>query len=132
VFALQQACVTTPDEAIESCHRIGYPVMLKASWGGGGKGIRKVHSDEEVRQVFKQIQGEVSVWVSQGFLQGSHMLCHLQALFRQLAVPPQCQATQGAFFWHDLLEGACSSSAAHSYMRLDLVVCRCPAPPYSP
>jgi biotin carboxylase len=33
--------------------------MLKASWGGGGKGIRKVHSDDEVRQVFKQIQGEV-------------------------------------------------------------------------
>lgn len=64
LFALHhcvlQACVWTPEEAIESCHRIGYPVMLKASWGGGGKGIRKVHKDEEVRQVFKQIQGEVS------------------------------------------------------------------------
>lgn len=47
------------DEAIESCHKIGYPVMLKASWGGGGKGIRKVHNDDEVRQVFKQILGEV-------------------------------------------------------------------------
>jgi acetyl-CoA carboxylase / biotin carboxylase 1 len=33
--------------------------MLKASWGGGGKGIRKVQSDEDVRAVFKQIQGEV-------------------------------------------------------------------------
>ena len=33
--------------------------MLKASWGGGGKGIRKVHNNDEVRQVFKQIQGEV-------------------------------------------------------------------------
>ena len=33
--------------------------MLKASWGGGGKGIRKVTSDEDVRAVFKQIQGEV-------------------------------------------------------------------------
>jgi hypothetical protein len=57
---LLQACVWTPEEAIKSCNRIGYPVMLKASWGGGGKGIRKVHKDEEVRQVFKQIQGEVS------------------------------------------------------------------------
>jgi hypothetical protein len=55
-----KACVFSLDEAIESCQRIGYPIMLKASWGGGGKGIRKVHNDDEVRQVFKQIQGEVS------------------------------------------------------------------------
>ncbi len=55
-----KACMFNLEEAIESCHRIGYPVMLKASWGGGGKGIRKVHSDDEVRAVFKQIQGEVS------------------------------------------------------------------------
>ncbi|KIY96881.1 acetyl-CoA carboxylase / biotin carboxylase [Monoraphidium neglectum] len=54
-----QACVFTLDEAIEACAKIGYPVMLKASWGGGGKGIRKVQSDEDVRAVFKQIQGEV-------------------------------------------------------------------------
>eukprot|EP00879_Flechtneria_rotunda_P003437 GHRR01003666.1.p1 GENE.GHRR01003666.1~~GHRR01003666.1.p1 ORF type:complete len:1583 (+),score=615.48 GHRR01003666.1:404-5152(+) len=54
-----KACIFSLDEAIESCQRIGYPIMLKASWGGGGKGIRKVHSDDEVRQVFKQIQGEV-------------------------------------------------------------------------
>jgi acetyl-CoA carboxylase/biotin carboxylase 1 len=56
-----KACVFSLDEAIESCQRIGYPIMLKASWGGGGKGIRKVHNDDEVRQVFKQIQGEVSI-----------------------------------------------------------------------
>ena len=55
----QKACIHSIDGAIESCQRIGYPVMLKASWGGGGKGIRKVHSDDEVRQVFKQVQGEV-------------------------------------------------------------------------
>lgn len=55
----KKACVYDLDEAIESCQRIGYPIMLKASWGGGGKGIRKVHTDDEVRAVFKQIQGEV-------------------------------------------------------------------------
>ncbi len=54
-----KACVFEMEDAIESCNRIGYPIMLKASWGGGGKGIRKVHSDDEVRAVFKQIQGEV-------------------------------------------------------------------------
>eukprot|EP00955_Chlamydomonas_euryale_P090633 364557-Chlamydomonas_euryale.AAC.45 len=51
--------VSSVDEAVESCRKIGYPVMLKASWGGGGKGIRKVHSDDEVVAVFKQVQGEV-------------------------------------------------------------------------
>jgi len=29
------------EDALECCARIGYPIMLKASWGGGGKGIRK-------------------------------------------------------------------------------------------
>lgn len=33
------------EEALERCARIGYPIMLKASWGGGGKGIRKVGCD---------------------------------------------------------------------------------------
>lgn len=47
------------EEALVRCQQIGYPIMLKASWGGGGKGIRKVHSDDDVRAVFKQIQGEV-------------------------------------------------------------------------
>ena len=36
------ACVFTTEEAIASCQVVGYPAMIKASWGGGGKGIRKV------------------------------------------------------------------------------------------
>ncbi|XP_071722600.1 acetyl-CoA carboxylase 1-like [Rutidosis leptorrhynchoides] len=55
----KQACVYTTDEAIASCQVVGYPAMIKASWGGGGKGIRKVHNDDEVRSLFKQVQGEV-------------------------------------------------------------------------
>lgn len=38
----RQAWVYTTEEAIASCEVVGYPVMIKASWGGGGKGIRKV------------------------------------------------------------------------------------------
>lgn len=37
-----KACIHSLDEALACCNRIGYPAMLKASWGGGGKGIRKV------------------------------------------------------------------------------------------
>nr|XP_043614929.1 acetyl-CoA carboxylase 1-like isoform X2 [Erigeron canadensis] len=55
----RKACVHTTEEAVASCQVIGYPAMIKASWGGGGKGIRKVHSDEEVKTLFKQVQGEV-------------------------------------------------------------------------
>lgn len=38
------ACIHSLEEAVAACGRIGYPIMLKASWGGGGKGIRKVRS----------------------------------------------------------------------------------------
>nr|GEW99901.1 acetyl-CoA carboxylase 1 [Tanacetum cinerariifolium] len=55
----RQACVYTTEEAVASCQVVGYPAMIKASWGGGGKGIRKVHNDEEVKALFKQVQGEV-------------------------------------------------------------------------
>ncbi|XP_071925426.1 acetyl-CoA carboxylase 1-like isoform X1 [Coffea arabica] len=54
-----EACVYTTEEAIASCQVVGYPAMIKASWGGGGKGIRKVHNDDEVKALFKQVQGEV-------------------------------------------------------------------------
>ncbi|CAL0305547.1 unnamed protein product [Lupinus luteus] len=55
----REACVYNTEEAIASCQVVGYPAMIKASWGGGGKGIRKVHNDDEVRALFKQVQGEV-------------------------------------------------------------------------
>ncbi|CAM8936060.1 unnamed protein product [Rhodiola kirilowii] len=55
----REACVYTTEEAIASCQVVGYPAMIKASWGGGGKGIRKVHNDDEVKALFKQVQGEV-------------------------------------------------------------------------
>lgn len=35
------------EEALLACQAIGYPIMLKASWGGGGKGIRKVGAEAE-------------------------------------------------------------------------------------
>ncbi|KAL4525084.1 hypothetical protein Ndes2526A_g07171 [Nannochloris sp. 'desiccata'] len=54
-----KACIHSLEEALQCCNRIGYPAMLKASWGGGGKGIRKVMNDDEVRLVFRQVQGEV-------------------------------------------------------------------------
>ncbi|MBP1931312.1 acetyl-CoA carboxylase biotin carboxylase subunit [Ammoniphilus resinae] len=40
------------EEAVQAAHAIGYPVMLKASAGGGGIGMQIVRSDEEIRKAF--------------------------------------------------------------------------------
>lgn len=45
-------------EALTIAEKIGYPVMLKAAAGGGGKGIRKVLSAEELPQHFASAQQE--------------------------------------------------------------------------
>lgn len=37
--------------------RIGYPLMVKAAEGGGGKGIRKVEAAEELGACFRQVRG---------------------------------------------------------------------------
>ncbi len=41
--------ISDPDEAVKIANEIGYPVMLKASAGGGGKGMRIAFNDEETR-----------------------------------------------------------------------------------
>lgn len=41
-----------PTKPSRACRRIGFPVMLKASQGGGGKGMRLARSEDEVREAF--------------------------------------------------------------------------------
>ncbi|KAI8340678.1 acetyl-CoA carboxylase [Chlamydoabsidia padenii] len=57
--AYASACVKTADEGLISAEKIGYPVMIKASEGGGGKGIRKVDDPSTFKQAFHQVQGEI-------------------------------------------------------------------------
>jgi propionyl-CoA carboxylase alpha chain len=47
-----------PDPAIEIAKRIGHPVMIKASAGGGGKGMRIARNDNEVADGFRSAQNE--------------------------------------------------------------------------
>ncbi|ANQ09769.1 Biotin carboxylase subunit of acetyl CoA carboxylase [Plasmodium coatneyi] len=47
------------DACIKECQRIGYPVMIKASQGGGGKGIRKVENEAEIKKAYTQVQMEL-------------------------------------------------------------------------
>ncbi|QXP85733.1 acetyl-CoA carboxylase biotin carboxylase subunit [Methylococcus sp. ANG] len=48
------------DEALEEAARVGYPVMLKATSGGGGRGIRRCNDDEELRQNYQRVISEAT------------------------------------------------------------------------
>ena len=48
------------DEALSISERIGYPVMIKASAGGGGKGMRIAWNDTEVKEGFQSSKNEAA------------------------------------------------------------------------
>jgi propionyl-CoA carboxylase alpha chain len=50
--------IENADHAVKIAREIGYPVMLKASAGGGGKGMRIVRSDTECREGFQSATNE--------------------------------------------------------------------------
>ncbi|MEM8960637.1 MAG: acetyl-CoA carboxylase biotin carboxylase subunit [Acidobacteriota bacterium] len=50
--------VTSVDEALLVAEQIGYPVMIKASAGGGGKGMRMVPSADQLAAAFRGARGE--------------------------------------------------------------------------
>ncbi|HEM3541012.1 acetyl-CoA carboxylase biotin carboxylase subunit [Streptococcus suis] len=58
--------VLTSQEALEIAEKIGYPVMLKASAGGGGKGIRKVEKVEDLVPAFESASSEAKAAFGNG------------------------------------------------------------------
>jgi len=50
--------IETADEAVRIASEIGYPVMIKASAGGGGKGMRIAWNDSEAREGFQSSRNE--------------------------------------------------------------------------
>src|SRR5271154_755937 len=53
-----EGILQSPEEALETAEKIGYPVMLKASAGGGGRGMRMVHQASELPSLLTQAQQE--------------------------------------------------------------------------
>ncbi|SEK59496.1 acetyl-CoA carboxylase biotin carboxylase subunit [Pacificibacter marinus] len=48
------------DEAVKISNEVGYPVMIKASAGGGGKGMRVAYNDDEAREGFQSSKNEAA------------------------------------------------------------------------
>ncbi|XP_063925251.1 acetyl-CoA carboxylase isoform X2 [Zophobas morio] len=54
-----RGCVQTVEQGLAAAQKIGFPVMIKASEGGGGKGIRKVENADDFPAAFRQVQTEI-------------------------------------------------------------------------
>lgn len=48
------------DEALREAERVGYPIMLKATSGGGGRGIRRCNNVEELKQNYSRVISEAT------------------------------------------------------------------------
>ena len=53
--------IETPEKAVEIAKGIGYPVMIKASAGGGGKGLRVAFNDKEAFEGFTSCRNEARI-----------------------------------------------------------------------
>ncbi len=58
--------VPTEDEAVRIGGEIGYPVLIKASAGGGGRGMKVANSESEIRQAFQVATGEAKAAFGNG------------------------------------------------------------------
>ncbi|QLG70770.1 hypothetical protein HG535_0A07120 [Zygotorulaspora mrakii] len=55
----EKGCCTSPEDGLVKAKKIGFPVMIKASEGGGGKGIRKVESEDDFVTLYHQAANEI-------------------------------------------------------------------------
>ncbi|RHY18699.1 hypothetical protein DYB36_010452, partial [Aphanomyces astaci] len=55
-----QGVIQDEDEAVKVAREVGYPVMVKASAGGGGKGMRVAYNDAEVREGYRLSKEEAA------------------------------------------------------------------------
>src|SRR3989442_2907310 len=72
--------ITSEQEAAEVAAKIGYPVIIKASAGGGGRGMRVVNKEDELAHAFEAARAEAnaafgnqSVYVERYFLEPRHI-----------------------------------------------------------
>lgn len=54
-----QGCTVSAEDGLQRAKEIGFPVMVKASEGGGGKGIRKVEKEEDFLSLYSAAAAEI-------------------------------------------------------------------------
>ena len=75
-----QGVISEEKEALEAAKRIGYPVIIKATAGGGGRGMRVVTQEEDFMSAFQTAQaeaktafGDSGVYLEKYFLEPRHI-----------------------------------------------------------
>src|ERR1700758_3569048 len=63
-----EGIVSSEGEAVEWAKQVGFPVIIKASAGGGGRGMRIVRAEEELPALFRQAQSEAAAAFGNGDL----------------------------------------------------------------
>lgn len=78
--------LNSADEAKAMAASIGYPVLIKASSGGGGRGMRLAHSEEEIKDAFESAKAEAkacfgddAVYMEKFIVQPKHIEVQLMA-----------------------------------------------------
>jgi acetyl-CoA carboxylase biotin carboxylase subunit len=94
------------DEARDAAAEIGYPILLKAAAGGGGKGMRIVETAEELDAAFERASGEALA----AFGDGTIYLEKLIAPARHVEIQVLCDADGGVL---TLGERECSIQRRH-------------------
>ncbi len=51
-------CIDTVEEAVQFAQKVGYPVLIKATAGGGGKGMREVHDPADLEAQYQAARTE--------------------------------------------------------------------------
>jgi biotin carboxylase len=69
-FSLSLADLRTLEQATAAAETVGFPLMVKASEGGGGKGIRKVEAMADLEAAFRQVRAVNAAWPNDA---GTHM-----------------------------------------------------------
>ncbi|UYV13238.1 MAG: acetyl-CoA carboxylase biotin carboxylase subunit [Phycisphaera sp.] len=66
IFPGSEGAIEEEDEAVEVAREIGFPVIIKAAFGGGGRGMRVCHNEATVRANIKKAQQEAQAAFGNG------------------------------------------------------------------